>query len=329
MKIVKLSICIPTYNRATYLDQTLASIINQIDADWVDDVEICISDNASTDGTEELIANWRTKSLVRLVYARNPENLGADRNYMRVVELATGEYCWFFGSDDLMAGGSLKRMLQEIRAAKDIYLCNRIECDIAMCPQRGRHWLASSELSQVFQLARKAEFRRYLQQAQSIGALFSFLSSIIFKRARWNQYQIDPVFIGTAYSHVYMLLSFIPDGCDLSYIRDPLVLCRGQNDSFESEGIVKRVMLDIEGYTLLMRKCSAANQVAEDFLAVLRRERPVWRTLVFVRLRVSNDTWKKMATIFHSAKYGRVKVALAGISRPLFVFLKKLRKLLA
>lgn len=329
MTSVKLSICIPTYNRATYLDQTLASIVNQIEADWADDVEICISDNASADGTEELIATWRSKSSVRVVYSRNTENLGADRNYMRVVELATGEYCWFFGSDDLMAEGSLKRMMQEIRMAKDIYLCNRIECDIDMKPQRDRYWLIPAEPSQVFQLSKREDWMRYLQQATSIGALFSYLSSIVFKRERWNQYQIDPKFIGTAYSHVYMLLSFIPDGCELVYIRDPLVLCRGQNDSFESEGVVKRVMLDIEGYTLLMHKCSAANQVTEDFLAVLRRERPVWRTLVFVRLRVSNDTWEKTATIFHSAKYGRVKVALVGMSRPLIVFLKKLRKLLA
>ena len=157
--------------------------------------------------------------------------------------------------------------------------------------------------------------------------MFSYLSSIVFKRERWNQYQIDPKLIGTAYSHVYMLLSFIPDGCELVYIREPLVHCRGQNDSFESEGIVKRIMLDIEGYTLLARECPAVKHVKKEFLAVLQRERPVWKTLVFIRIRTNSATWKQLVSSYRKADYRLLPVKLIGMSKPLLLTIKALRNM--
>ncbi|EBH2219729.1 glycosyltransferase, partial [Salmonella enterica] len=47
-----ISFCIPTYNRKEYLEELLNSINNQEKFNL--DIEICISDNASTDGTEEM-----------------------------------------------------------------------------------------------------------------------------------------------------------------------------------------------------------------------------------------------------------------------------------
>ena len=53
--MVLLSICIPTYNRETYLAKTLDSIVNQNIFLSSDDINIVISDNCSTDGTEALV----------------------------------------------------------------------------------------------------------------------------------------------------------------------------------------------------------------------------------------------------------------------------------
>lgn len=51
-----LSICIPTYNRSTYLEEALCNIIN--DTSFSDDIEIIISDNASTDNTQEIVSKY-------------------------------------------------------------------------------------------------------------------------------------------------------------------------------------------------------------------------------------------------------------------------------
>lgn len=81
-----LSICIPTYNRAEYLDQCLKAIVEQ---DGFDDrVEIVISDNCSTDETKERVKAYSQKySNIR--YFRNEENL-ADRNFPLSLQRATG-----------------------------------------------------------------------------------------------------------------------------------------------------------------------------------------------------------------------------------------------
>jgi abequosyltransferase len=96
----RLSICIPTYNRRKYLGDTITSITTQVSAADASRIEICVSDNASTDGTEILIRELQSRTPVRIIYFRNETNLGADANYLRAVELASGDYCWFMGSDD-------------------------------------------------------------------------------------------------------------------------------------------------------------------------------------------------------------------------------------
>lgn len=102
---IKLSICIPTYNRANYLKETLDSIVAQLD----DEVEIAISDNASTDNTEELVSEYQ-KKYPNIVYYRSNENKGPDRNYYNVIKIARGEFCWLLGSDDLITADAIQRV---------------------------------------------------------------------------------------------------------------------------------------------------------------------------------------------------------------------------
>lgn len=324
---MKLSICIPTYNRAVYLNEALSSIFEQVSgSEFASQLEICISDNASTDGTPEMVKSWQERNVIRVVYQRNLTNEGADRNYLKVVSLASGEYCWLFGSDDLFRGGSLVLMLEAIQSNKDIYLVDRVECDLEMRPQRTVHWLDESEPGSLYRLSNSTELITYLNHAQSLGALFSYLSAIVFKRARWNDYPVDSRFIGTAYSHVYALLSFIDDGCDLVYLKEPLVLCRGQNDSFAVDGTIRRYMLDIDGYALLANHFFAHKpSIKHAFLNVLKKERPPLATLVFVRLRTDNATWHKLSSSFKAAEYGATRIWLVSIAKWPLLAVKKLK----
>ena len=74
-------------------------------------VEVCVSDNGSSDGTHEVLARHGERLGARLVQRRNPANLGLAENVFRVVELAAGEYCWFVSSDDLVAPGGIASVL--------------------------------------------------------------------------------------------------------------------------------------------------------------------------------------------------------------------------
>ena len=73
-----LSVAIPTYNRAETLRRQLGSLLGQI-VGCQEDVEVVVSDNASSDGTASVVAEMREHS-PGIRYVRNEANLGANRN---------------------------------------------------------------------------------------------------------------------------------------------------------------------------------------------------------------------------------------------------------
>jgi len=100
------SICIPTYNSAKFLKESLDSIVNQTYANK----EIIISDNASTDETEKIVKEYVEKYKIK--YYRNDKNIGAEANFTRCIELANGEYIAIFHSDDLYLSDMVKKQVE-------------------------------------------------------------------------------------------------------------------------------------------------------------------------------------------------------------------------
>lgn len=92
-----LSICIPTYNNCERLHEVLCSIIycNRRKA------KIIVIDNASDDGTEEMMHQF--ENVEEVIYLRNDENLGFDGNVLRVIEEGKkySLYSLWLGSDDV------------------------------------------------------------------------------------------------------------------------------------------------------------------------------------------------------------------------------------
>lgn len=108
---MKLSICIPTYNRAAHLANCLNSIIlcnSQSDFKF----QVCISDNSSTDGTEEIVR--RAQSAINIKYHKNETNLGMTRNFLNVVSMADGDFVWMIGDDDLLIPNAIAELYRLI-----------------------------------------------------------------------------------------------------------------------------------------------------------------------------------------------------------------------
>jgi len=114
-----LSICIPTYNRSSYLHDALESIAQQLtDKHLAEQVEVIVSDNASTDDTETVARSF-TNKINHLTYYKNEANLGFDLNVDNAVRHASGTYCWYLGDDDIIVNGALAHMLTQ--CAKNTY----------------------------------------------------------------------------------------------------------------------------------------------------------------------------------------------------------------
>ena len=111
----KVSVCIPTYNRAKYLREAIESVLMQSFADF----ELIICDNASVDDTSEVVNSF---SDVRILYHRNPENIGSANNHKLCLELAKGEYITIFHDDDIMLQDNLLKKVKFLDAHVNVGL---------------------------------------------------------------------------------------------------------------------------------------------------------------------------------------------------------------
>ena len=111
-----LSLCIPTYNRAGHLRQTLDSIVAQ-PAFQSDDVEIVISDNCSGDDTQAVGEAYQTRFPGRVLYRRTARNIGFD-NFREVLSLARGDFRKLNNDTLVHKPGSLEALLRAVRQAR-------------------------------------------------------------------------------------------------------------------------------------------------------------------------------------------------------------------
>jgi glycosyltransferase involved in cell wall biosynthesis len=115
----RLSIGLPVFNGEKYLRETLDSILTQSYADF----QLIISDNASTDSTEQICGDYAAIDS-RIHYYRNKRNLGAPRNFNRVFELSSGEYFKWAAYDDVLAPEYLKKCIDVLDKDPSIVLCH-------------------------------------------------------------------------------------------------------------------------------------------------------------------------------------------------------------
>lgn len=155
----RVSICLPTFNRAHYLQGAIQNILSQTFRDF----ELIVCDNASTDKTREFVANFRDS---RIRYIRNSNNIGVAANWIKAIQLATGEYCTIIGDDDQWHPTFLERMLTP--------LVQDINVDIAFCD----HWLIDATGTELLELTNKYS-RAYGRAGLKSGLHKSFLGMIL------------------------------------------------------------------------------------------------------------------------------------------------------
>src|SRR5258708_7786796 len=98
------SVCIPTYNSAKYVHDCIASVLGQT----YQDIEIIVSDNASTDSTCDIVRSF-SDSRIRL--HRLERNEGLPFNFNHVVSLACGKYVKLLCSDDFLEPTCLEKQI--------------------------------------------------------------------------------------------------------------------------------------------------------------------------------------------------------------------------
>jgi len=113
----RISICLPTYNGEVWIAETIQSVLDQTFTNW----ELIISDDASTDGTREIVRQFLTAD-PRIVYNQQQIRCGAGQNWNTLLSLASSKFVKLLGQDDILYPKCLEMTLPAIEQDPKINL---------------------------------------------------------------------------------------------------------------------------------------------------------------------------------------------------------------
>jgi abequosyltransferase len=177
--------------------------------------------------------------------------MGLDRNLLKAVELAHGEYCWLMGNDDKIEPHAISGILKRIEEYGKPTVLN----------VKGYLYdrdMKTKQLSQIRVGLRKSVlqqdtmFENIDEIVKLFGDSFGFLGDNLFRRDIWNEVvantDLAPYYT-CCYIHLAVLLMMLQKSPKFLYINQHCVGFRGNNDLFlEILGELRRLKLDVVGY---------------------------------------------------------------------------------
>jgi len=179
-----LSIAIPTYNRASYLDLCLQRISEEIAAlreDLRCLIKVYVSDNASSDDTSSVISQYQALLGEVFESVRNTENIGPDRNIAQCYDSCVTPYVWIIGDDDAILPGGLDRVLDVLFGE---------EIDILYVNKFGFKDRYSDKYMQKVG-AGFSIFDNSLEFSRRTNVLLTFISGVIVRRGVGLKFRSD------------------------------------------------------------------------------------------------------------------------------------------
>lgn len=215
-----LTIAIPTYNRAGYLDLCLARIGEELDCMSADKsrlVKIIVSNNASTDWTAQVIEKYRSIKAGDFEWVQNSENIGADRNIAQCYALAATPYVWVFGDDDVILTGGLNKVLDVLTGSQvDLLYVNNywFQDEFENKPKgQERHGVSS--------------FTSALEFTRRTNVMLTYLSGIIVRSGIGRNYRSE--LTGSNLVQLSWVLPLLRDGSHFVVIEDWIIAAKGGN----------------------------------------------------------------------------------------------------
>ena len=222
-----LTIAIPTYNRAKYLDLCLKRISEEIAGLSEDQrclVKIYVSDNASSDGaTPKVIAQYQGMQAGAFEAVRNLVNVGPDKNIAQCYDSTVTPYVWIMGDDDFILPYKLKRVL-DILAKQNIdilYLKGYGYSDDYLDePKRGRGCAGVVEYSNALDFVKRTH------------VMLTFITALIVRSGVKTE-SMSQVLAGSNLLQLSWILQLVRDGKKFAITKDRVYAAKLENVSYE------------------------------------------------------------------------------------------------
>ena len=279
-----LSIGIPTHHgRMKSLRDALDSILRQVTDDLRGRFEICVSDNASADGTQEMMAEYQRQYGADLVvYHRSEVNKEFLGNMLHLVEMARGEFCWFLGSDDQFRGDKgIVTMLAVLEQHRDTAGVSVNWHDFFKFVDKKKHEEIEGEPAEFkneYLLAEESDKMHVYTSHEEIlrhcGIPHTYISSNAVSKRLWLEVVaeegVDTLAKYFYYPHVYVLGLMCKKQPKWVWVPDRLIRHRIGNDA----------MVEYFGWEFHSQTIAVMHDLSNVWAVLLGKKSPVYRNLM-------------------------------------------------
>jgi abequosyltransferase len=216
MSNVLLTIAIPTYNRAHLLDECLTALAREFGNSL--EIEIIVSNNASTDTTSAVVKRQIKINFPDLRYFENSTNLGPDYNITQCFREAQGKYVWIFSDDDLLL------------ATYGIPLLHLLRSDEWGIVHLRGLWYSGLEAPQPVPVEMCYQlYKSGLDFIQEVHYWVTFITGNIVNKSILINQELTFSFNGTSLTQLGWILPAALSGYSNVLITTPILACRANN----------------------------------------------------------------------------------------------------
>lgn len=227
-----LSICIPTYNGGENLKYNVNKLI-KMQPEF--GFEVCVSDNASDDDTQEFMKDIIGKcDFVK--YHRNGENLGIAYNFDYALNMGNGEYRWLLGDDDEIVQENLGKVISSLKEYKpDICVVNGGPLENLMLSKYAcdRFFYDKNEI------------------LSKLGEHMTWMSSLVLSKKMLNNIKIKEITFN-AFPHAVEVFKFLDKKCNLFWISNCCVIVQRNYQNRYTKHYLEYFIRDWIGITKLI-----------------------------------------------------------------------------
>jgi len=134
----RVSVIVPAFNAAPYVDETIASVVSQSLEDW----ELTVVDDGSTDGSADIAAAWAGRDGRVMLVRQANRGVAAARNAGFAASSAAAEYVLFLDADDRLEASALEVMTGYLDRHPDVGMAH---CGYTLVDSQGRRMESDGE----------------------------------------------------------------------------------------------------------------------------------------------------------------------------------------
>jgi glycosyltransferase involved in cell wall biosynthesis len=289
MSIPKVSVIVPNYNHAQYLNQRIDSILSQTYQDF----ELILLDDCSTDNSREVLNQYKgNKKVTHLVF--NETNGGSTfKQWNKGIELAKGEYIWIAESDDYTENTFLETIIAEFEKRPNVGL---IYTTLKTVDSSGNVILDNT--IQDWNNGNVIEYKGvdFVKKQLSMDVQIWNASTMIFRKSIYPNSEQQLLYSKMRYCGDWFFYVLLAEKMDVLKINKSLCYFRrhSQNVSTKADASGLTFIEGLEVYAYIKRKLTRMQGLIVSLNWVQKYNTHIHRH------QLSNETKQKIVTIFHA-----------------------------